>query len=140
MQQVARGRAMRFRLLLHSSRSYTFSSPRHLGDARRLVSTINSNKSHAKALYRFFFCYALSLSSPPLPPRVTPFCHSLCVLWACYGCPRVTDKVPILNDNYAYLLIDPATGKTACVDPADPEKVRCSTLGCPVAAGACAQR
>ncbi|CAB1118576.1 unnamed protein product [Ectocarpus sp. CCAP 1310/34] len=31
--------------------------------------------------------------------------------------------VPILSDNYAYLLIDPATKKTACVDPAEPEKV-----------------
>ncbi|CAM9946265.1 unnamed protein product [Ectocarpus sp. 12 AP-2014] len=31
--------------------------------------------------------------------------------------------VPILSDNYAYLLIDPVTKKTACVDPAEPEKV-----------------
>eukprot|EP00752_Nemacystus_decipiens_P003958 g3624.t1 len=31
--------------------------------------------------------------------------------------------VPILSDNYAYLLIDPVTKKAACVDPAEPEKV-----------------
>lgn len=31
--------------------------------------------------------------------------------------------VPILSDNYAYLLIDPTTGKAACVDPAEPDKV-----------------
>lgn len=28
-----------------------------------------------------------------------------------------------MSDNYAYLLIDPVTKKTACVDPAEPEKV-----------------
>lgn len=38
--------------------------------------------------------------------------------------PRVPTEVPVLSDNYAYLLIDPVTGKTACVDPAEPEKVR----------------
>lgn len=42
----------------------------------------------------------------------------------CIRCPHVPTKVPILSDNYAYLLIDPVTGKTACVDPAEPEKVR----------------
>lgn len=31
--------------------------------------------------------------------------------------------MPILSDNYAYLLVDPVTKKTACVDPAEPEKV-----------------
>ncbi|CAM9102292.1 unnamed protein product [Scytosiphon promiscuus] len=31
--------------------------------------------------------------------------------------------VPILSDNYAYLLIDPVTKLAACVDPAEPEKV-----------------
>ncbi|CAM9810708.1 unnamed protein product [Discosporangium mesarthrocarpum] len=31
--------------------------------------------------------------------------------------------VPILNDNYAYLVVDRHSGKAACVDPAEPEKV-----------------
>jgi len=30
--------------------------------------------------------------------------------------------VPVLSDNFAYLLIDRATRKAACVDPAEPEK------------------
>ncbi|CAN0012869.1 unnamed protein product, partial [Ectocarpus sp. 12 AP-2014] len=38
-------------------------------------------------------------------------------------CAEVIPEVPILSDNYAYLLIDPVTKKTACVDPAEPEKV-----------------
>ena len=33
-------------------------------------------------------------------------------------------EVPILSDNYAYLLVDPVTRRAACVDPAEPEKVR----------------
>jgi len=37
-------------------------------------------------------------------------------------CARVI-PVPILSDNFAYLIIDPQTGKAACVDPAEPEKV-----------------
>ncbi|KAG5184316.1 beta-lactamase-like protein, partial [Tribonema minus] len=31
--------------------------------------------------------------------------------------------VPVLQDNYAYLVIDKATQMTACVDPAEPRKV-----------------
>ncbi|CAM9853344.1 unnamed protein product [Laminaria digitata] len=38
-------------------------------------------------------------------------------------CAEVIPAVPILSDNYAYLLVDPVTKKTACVDPAEPEKV-----------------
>ncbi|GAB5030308.1 hydroxyacylglutathione hydrolase [Nannochloropsis oceanica] len=37
-------------------------------------------------------------------------------------CTRVI-PVPILSDNFAYLIIDPQSGKAACVDPAEPEKV-----------------
>lgn len=37
-------------------------------------------------------------------------------------CARVI-PVPILSDNFAYLIIDPQTGKAACVDPAEPGKV-----------------
>eukprot|EP00904_Undaria_pinnatifida_P010579 jgi/Undpi1/6651/HiC_scaffold_20.g09130.m1 len=36
--------------------------------------------------------------------------------------------VPILSDNYAYLLVDPVTRKTACVDPAEPEKVMVAAI------------
>eukprot|EP00850_Spirogloea_muscicola_P026931 SM012411S25882 [mRNA] locus=s12411:61:416:+ [translate_table: standard] len=31
--------------------------------------------------------------------------------------------VPVLDDNYAYLLIDDATAEAAAIDPAEPEKV-----------------
>jgi glyoxylase-like metal-dependent hydrolase (beta-lactamase superfamily II) len=31
--------------------------------------------------------------------------------------------VATLEDNYAYLIVDPNTGKTAVVDPAEPDKV-----------------
>eukprot|EP00921_Rhytidocystis_pertsovi_P011320 GHVQ01018313.1.p1 GENE.GHVQ01018313.1~~GHVQ01018313.1.p1 ORF type:complete len:283 (+),score=27.61 GHVQ01018313.1:172-1020(+) len=31
--------------------------------------------------------------------------------------------VPVLSDNYAYLIVDRSTGKAACVDPAEPDKV-----------------
>ena len=48
-----------------------------------------------------------------------------------WGCVRAK-KVPILSDNYAYLLIDPVTKKAACVDPAEPEKVRAIRPGPPV--------
>ena len=37
--------------------------------------------------------------------------------------PHRDGAVPILSNNYAYLLVDPVTKKTACVDPAEPEKV-----------------
>lgn len=37
-------------------------------------------------------------------------------------CARVI-PVPILSDNFAYLVVDPQTGKAACVDPAEPAKV-----------------
>jgi hydroxyacylglutathione hydrolase len=41
--------------------------------------------------------------------------------------------VPALSDNYSYLIIDEKTGKAACVDPVEPEKVlehivRCTFL------------
>ena len=32
-------------------------------------------------------------------------------------------QIPVLNDNYIYLIIDSKSGKTACVDPAVPEPV-----------------
>ena len=32
-------------------------------------------------------------------------------------------QIPVLNDNYIYLIIDAKTGKTACVDPALHEPV-----------------
>ena len=32
-------------------------------------------------------------------------------------------QIPVLNDNYIYLIIDAKTGKTACVDPAVHEPV-----------------
>lgn len=31
--------------------------------------------------------------------------------------------VPVLEDNYAYLLVDKASKEAAAVDPAEPEKV-----------------
>jgi len=37
-------------------------------------------------------------------------------------CARVI-PVPILSDNYAYLLVDDKTKKTACIDPAEPSKL-----------------
>lgn len=37
--------------------------------------------------------------------------------------------VPVLSDNYAYLLIDEATRTAAAVDPVEPAKVN---LGCDV--------
>ena len=37
-------------------------------------------------------------------------------------CARVI-PVPILSDNYAYLLVDDKTKKTACIDPAEPTKL-----------------
>ncbi|KAI8055651.1 hypothetical protein BDF22DRAFT_671310, partial [Syncephalis plumigaleata] len=33
------------------------------------------------------------------------------------------EPVPCLSDNYAYLLIDPATKEAAVIDPVDPERV-----------------
>lgn len=39
-------------------------------------------------------------------------------------------EVPILSDNYAYLLIDPVTKLAACVDPAEPEKVGARSTSC----------
>jgi len=40
-----------------------------------------------------------------------------------YGCCGDVIPVPILSDNYAYLLVDRVTKKTACIDPAEPEKL-----------------
>mmetsp|Transcript_29119 Transcript_29119/g.36546 ORF Transcript_29119/g.36546 Transcript_29119/m.36546 type:complete len:350 (+) Transcript_29119:59-1108(+) len=40
-----------------------------------------------------------------------------------YGTCGQVIPVPILNDNYAYLLVDPTSQKCACVDPAEPEKL-----------------
>jgi hydroxyacylglutathione hydrolase len=32
-------------------------------------------------------------------------------------------EVPVLEDNYAYLLVDEATQTAAAIDPAEPDKV-----------------
>ena len=32
-------------------------------------------------------------------------------------------QIPILSDNYSYILYDSITKKTACVDPAEPEPI-----------------
>jgi hypothetical protein len=48
------------------------------------------------------------------------FALSLC---AATFCKMRVVVVPALSDNYSYLIIDEKTGKAACVDPVEPEKV-----------------
>ncbi|CAM9485897.1 unnamed protein product, partial [Hapterophycus canaliculatus] len=57
---------------------------------------------------------AVSMSTSSTPDSVNKAAAGVCA---------EVIPVPILSDNYAYLLIDPVTKLAACVDPAEPEKV-----------------
>lgn len=76
----------------------------------------------------FSASYGCLGSSTPHSHRLTTgdrrTCHTLGAVSADPLLPHRVGAVPILSDNYAYLLVDPVTKKTACVDPAEPEKVR----------------